>query len=346
MNNYINNKLIAFFVKTNGFFSRKLFSGLGHIITLHRVIPESDFLIPENKALEITPDFLKHLVIFYRNNNYEFVTLDTLYDVLTGKKKISRRIAVLTFDDGYKDVYTHAYPLLKALEIPMNLYITTSFPDKTAFMWWFLIEQLLKGKEFIRINIDGENKKIACSTSLEKQEAFKHIRMLILNNYINYQQILKQIFLINDVAFIDNTEELSLTWEQIKQMSTDPLVNIAAHTVNHPIFNRITETEIINEVISSKTIIEQHINKKVSHFAYPYGGKDEVGIREFDILKELGFKTCSTTRFSNIFSGHRSHLACLPRIQVGMHMVDEKLKNLEMGITQFSKNKFNRIVTL
>jgi len=51
---------------------------------------------------------------------------------------------------------------------------------------------------------------------------------------------------------------------------------------------------LTNELIQSK------IGKKVEYFAYPFGSKNEVGKREFEIVKKLGFKTATTTRNGNI----------------------------------------------
>lgn len=345
MKTYLENKLLGFFIKTNGYFSRLFFSGIGHIITLHRVLPKSEFLIPENQNLEVTPTFLENLIHFYRSHDYEFISLDSLYNVLSKRKtKNKKKVVVLTFDDGYSDVYKYAYPILKKYNVPLNLYLTTGFPDNKAVLWWYLVEELIRDKSEIRIEFKEENIRINCKTPDEKQEVFIFFRNLILNNYHDYLNILENIFSKNGINIYNKSKDFALSWEEIIEMSKNPLVCIGAHTVNHPIFNKLTKDEIVDEIMNSKTIIEKHICKEVQHFAYPFGGKDEVGEREFKILKELPFKTCTTTRYSNIFTGHKNHLECLPRIYTGVGVSEEKMKNMLNGITQYSKNKFKRII--
>ncbi len=347
--NYLDRKILGFFVKTNGYFSRMFFSGIGHILTLHRVIPQSSFTIPENKALEITPDYLEFLIQFYRKHNYEFASLDTLYDVLSRKEKKRKKLVILTFDDGYSDVYDYAYPLLKSHDVHLNLYLTSSFPDKTATMWWYALEELFHNRNEVIFQLN-ESYKLKCKHIEEKQETFKKIRNIIIDNYIEHIDILTDIFKQNGLLFKEInkkiTEKHALRWEQITEMSTNPLVCIGAHTVSHPILNKLTLEKVEEEVVNSKKNIEAHIQKEVCHFAYPHGGKEEVGQREFDILKRLPLKTSVTTRYSNIFAAHRKHLECLPRVYINKSMNEEKLFNLISGITQFNKNKYNRIVTV
>ena len=44
------------------------------------------------------------------------------------------------------------------------------------------------------------------------------------------------------------------------------------------------------------------------------GGEGEAGTREFNVVKDLGFKSATTTRWGNIFKRHKNFLYCLPRI--------------------------------
>ena len=97
----------------------------------------------------------------------------------------------------------------------------------------------------------------------------------------------------------------SLTWEEIKTLSDDPLCTIGAHTVNHFPLSRLSEEQLKFEIQYSKERIESFINKTVNHFAYPFGKQREASIREFEMVKELGFKTGTTTRIGNIFQEHR-----------------------------------------
>ena len=103
---------------------------------------------------------------------------------------------------------------------------------------------------------------------------------------------------------------------EITELSKDEIVTIASHTKNHYALNKLVEEDIINEVLSANTRIESKIKKKVTHFSYPFGSKNEIGYREFDLLKKMDFKTVTTTRNGNIYREHKNHLECLPRIML------------------------------
>ena len=74
--------------------------------------------------------------------------------------------------------------------------------------------------------------------------------------------------------------------------------------------------EVKSEIIEANKLIEQKTGKKIEHFAYPFGSKNEIGQREFDIVKSLGFKATTTTRRGTIYKEHKNYLECLPRIML------------------------------
>lgn len=124
---------------------------LGHILMLHRVVEQrSDN--PSQRELEVTPDFLEQTISDYRQKGYTFISIDELSSLLTTHHSLSAKKNVcLTFDDGYQDNYDIAYPLLKRLEVPFAVYVTTGFIDNRLPMWWYSGEQLGINTESLKI---------------------------------------------------------------------------------------------------------------------------------------------------------------------------------------------------
>ena len=115
---------------------------LGRILMLHRVVVHrSDD--PAQRELEVTPDFLEQTILDYRQKGYTFIKIDEL-PIFNFQFSIfnSSRFVCLTFDDGYQDNHDIAYPLLKRLEVPFAVYVTTGFIDNRLPMWWYPDEQL------------------------------------------------------------------------------------------------------------------------------------------------------------------------------------------------------------
>lgn len=108
---------------------------VGEIWMLHRVA-EQRSEIPEQRELEVTPEWLEQKILEYQKKGYTFVSINDVSLFQVSGFKFHRFVCV-TFDDGYRDNYTLAYPLLKRLGVPFTVYVTTGFIDNRLPMWWF-----------------------------------------------------------------------------------------------------------------------------------------------------------------------------------------------------------------
>jgi peptidoglycan/xylan/chitin deacetylase (PgdA/CDA1 family) len=338
---------ILFYSKSY-FLADLVYSGLGSILMFHRVCPSSSKpRIKGNAGLEVTPDYLEKTILFLRKNNYEIVSLDRAAQILNGDQ-VKKKIAVFTFDDGYVDNYLYAYPILKKHAVPFTIYVTTHLPDGEAILWWYLLEDLILKENRIDFELNDQRYQYSCASSREKDWVYNEIHKLILDGPSSQlNQRIRQVFENYDISFLEKTSQLSLTWQQIREMSEDPLVDIGAHTIHHEALSRLSEAAVQKEMESSRDIIESKIGQQVEHFSYPFGTKNEAGEREFRIAKKCGFKTSTTTRISNIFPEHKNLLQQLPRIPINQKRDHGNIDYLNLwlsGILPCVINKFKRIV--
>ena len=96
----------------------------GEIWCLHRVV-EHRSVYHSNRELEITPEYLETLILSHKAQ-YSFESIDS---VLDSKSLIRRKRINISFDDGFEDIYTTAFPILKKYSIPFTIYLTTGFPE-------------------------------------------------------------------------------------------------------------------------------------------------------------------------------------------------------------------------
>ena len=330
------------------YLSKPFYSGLGSILMFHRVCPESSRpRIRGNSGLEVTPEYLENTIKFLRKNNYEIISLSQVAKILNDNYK-KKKFAVLTFDDGYIDNYVHAYPIFKKHRVPFSIYVTTNFPDGNAILWWYILEDLILKETRIEFQLNGLEYQYSYDSLWQKEWAYQQIHELILNGPSNdLNQRIRQVFKNYDIDFLKKTSELALTWEQIREMSADPLVEIGAHTINHHALSKLTNSAVQKEMEGSRDKIESEINQKVEHFSYPFGTRNEVGQREFRIAKKCGFKTSTTTTIANIFEEHKDLLEQLPRIPVNQKRDNGKINYLNLwlnGTLPCIINKFKKIL--
>jgi peptidoglycan/xylan/chitin deacetylase (PgdA/CDA1 family) len=328
------------------FITRPLYGGAGYILMFHRVCPPgSGARLQDNLGMEVTPDHLEAIIRFFRERHFDFISPDQLVERLPDKK-IRKKFVVFTFDDGYADNLHHAYPLFKKQAVPFTIYVTASFPERQAILWWYILEDLLLEREELSIKTGNPSGKFPCRSFKEKEEAFRQIRTLIMNvPAADHPAFLHDLFDPFGLDLYRKTAELALSWGQIRQLSQDPLVTIGAHTVNHQVLSQLSPREARKEIEESKRSLENHLQQEVRHFAYPFGGREEAGEREFDLVKETGFKTGVTTRFAAVFRQHRHHLERLPRIFVPHGTDDRFLQSVINGTLTGLANRFKRVVT-
>ena len=287
-----------------------LYLGIGTILMLHRLQPEREGDFSPNRDMAVSPAFLEGFVRDAQQRGYTFVSLDHMTEQLVAGS--AEKLLVLTFDDGYRDNFTVAYPLLKRLGIPFAIYVTTSFPDGEAVLWWEAMEQLLLNHEQIAL---ATGRVLACRTNQEKLDAFISLREEIMG--LPSDRLADRVNAMFAQAKFD-WQQLCAThamqWDEVCQMARDPLVTIGAHTLSHPVLCSLSPEQVSTEMRDSRDRLEARIGTPVTHFCYPFGSRNEVGVREFELARMLGFKTATTTRWGNIFRAHRQHLYSLPRV--------------------------------
>ena len=137
------------------YFRRKLHNlthpVLGRILILHRVVGHRSE--GKNRELEITPQFLEQTIESYTHQGYCFVSIDEVCSIIA-KGKTDKRFVCLTFDDGYRDTFDLAYPIVKKHNIPFAVYVTTGFVDQTATMWWYAQTDVMNWEQIKTLDAD------------------------------------------------------------------------------------------------------------------------------------------------------------------------------------------------
>jgi len=291
--------------------AHRYYGGMASIIALHRVGESDPSRLSINEEMKISPFVLENLILALRAQGHQFLSIETLWRHLVEGRPVEKAV-VFSLDDGYLDNYTQAYPLFKKHGVPFTLYLTSSFPDQTAKMWWFALEDLLLSSEEIRLS---NGQVFDASTQQDKVDTFLAIRRLMVSPTVGgHKACVDELFNDHAVDWLAYSRQHALGWEQVRALSEDPLVTIGGHTVSHASLAQLTQAELVRDVLDAHERITAVTGQKVEHFAYPFGGRKEARAREFSLLKRLGLKTAVTTRRGNILPAHKDHLTSLPRI--------------------------------
>jgi peptidoglycan/xylan/chitin deacetylase (PgdA/CDA1 family) len=251
------------------------------ILMYHRIGPKIGPLSQDRLDPQI---FERQLEYFSRN--FEILSLDELVVTIIQRKALPKKAIVISLDDGYKDNYSYAYPLLKKYHVPAIIFLTSGHINSRKLFWWDRVNYAVDHGKVNQLDLDElgnysiqseVSKRQAASTIIEK---FKNIpderKNLLIEKLINASKV--------DIPqSID--KDMILSWDDIKEMSSGG-ISFGAHSVNHPILTQLTREQAKFEIVQSKRDIEEKLGQPVTAFSYPNGNFDLELLR---LVKEIGF---------------------------------------------------------
>lgn len=284
---------------------------IGGILMLHRVDKPTPNGIWYNQHLKMSPQTIKEMAEYARSHDCRFVTLDEISDAIIKKKNVRRWIAV-TLDDGYRDNFENGVPVFRHLNIPYTIYVCTKMVYGDMLYWWDILELLVLKQSEVVLN-DGRT--FDCSTQEKKEQSFLDIREVILKlPQDNLKDKLQALFANYNINWDFGNDILGLTWDQLSDLSKDPLATIGNHTNSHCAFTGLSDEDIEADIKKAEIEMKANTGIEMNHFAFPFGEATAVSQHDVDLIKRLGFKTSATTKDGLVSYG--TDLLELPRLFV------------------------------
>ena len=226
------------------------------------------------------------------------------------------RYAVITFDDGYRDVRSVALPFLEQHKAPFTVYVPTDAPTCALKPWWLGLRELFRRAD--QVTIDPMDAKFDCPDFLSKRAGLKAVTQWVHEDYRRVA-LLEHAFrkygislsALNDAYFLNEGELLAL--------SRHPLASIGGHTTSHAALATLDSS-----LGTGGTGRQSQISGKVSlsclfgTWPIPMAVPARCGPREWRLAEQAGFSTAVTTRKGHLGDGSLNRFG-LPRIGVGCH---------------------------
>jgi len=321
----------------------KLFSKINPctltVLNYHRIEDSRSAKAHFKPNISATPQmFSKQLD--YLKENYNVISLNQIMRWISGHWNLPRNSALITFDDGYLDNYTNAFPELKSRNFPAVIFLTSGFIGQSIPFYWDLLAYCFNftKKDNLFLSQVGQ-------WSWENDDQKMRIAYKVIEELKKFSEDDKQ-YLVDKI--LDNLEtpipdglfsNLFLSWDQVREM-VDGNIEMGSHTVNHPILTKISFDSAMNELILSKNMIQKEINQEVDSFAYPNGRLGDFDNNIIVHAKNLGFKTAFTLipgpqSYRNVFQNpyqirriFLSHKDSFPRFVSKVHGVPRLLEYL------------------
>ncbi|MBV9689024.1 MAG: polysaccharide deacetylase family protein [Ktedonobacteraceae bacterium] len=281
------------------------------------------FLIILNYHRATGGDLRRHLL--YLRKYYHILhveeAIDDLYKLRQHELHVRDRRTplVLTFDDGYRDNHTHAYPLARELQVPITIYLVPGYVDSGKSFWWLDSQRMLRNAPVREVHfeesvykLDQPDQRAALSrlidthichaTSVAEREAF----LLSMR---------EALALPSSFSDEEDVFTLPLTWQQIQEMQESGWVSFGAHTMNHPVLAYLSDSvELQREIAECQMLLTQRLGHLVRTFAYPIGQAQHIGDAVRKAVQRGGYDYALTTMYG--FNSPDSDHYLLKRIEV------------------------------
>ena len=202
------------------------------------------------------------------------------------------RYVIVTFDDGYRDNYDLAFPVLKRHGLKATFFVPTAFIDKRQLSWWDTIAWMIRhsdaseipaGKWFQdALPLNGDAREHAIN------EALKKYKMLPGHETSNFVADLADCTGHSSLP-THLGDDLWMTWNNIREMRLGGMT-IGGHTVNHPLLARLTSSEQVLEIRGCHERLTEMTGVAPRSFSYPVGKRDTFTTITRAILLSVGFE--------------------------------------------------------
>jgi peptidoglycan/xylan/chitin deacetylase (PgdA/CDA1 family) len=251
----------------------------------------------------------------YLRKHYRLVCLRQLCREMQAGDVVGPTVAI-TFDDGYRDLYTHAFPVLRKYEIPATIYLIGHCMETGEAPWYDRIFATLESMSCRLLELELEQPRIFELSSPDAcREAAWQIVCYLRTKPNRFRQAWCADFEKRFQLPQQKLRDRMLNWEQVRAMQSGG-IHFAAHSMSHPVIARLAPAEFEEEFLLSKRLLESGLQSPVLDFAYPFGKFEDVhhpAARQY--LEAAGYRSAATTIEGT--NGPGSDLFALRRLQIG-----------------------------
>lgn len=241
-------------------------------------------------------DFDRHLA--YLKAHYTPLSVgEVLIRVRAGAPLPGNGIA-LTIDDGYRNVYAQAAPVLLRHGFPATVFACTGPVDTRTSLWTTRVFYWChaSGADALRIGPGSELPEVRRAsgeavlplrTGWEKVRAAQTI-VDALRGYGDREGALDRVAAgLGMPRWADPFERMPmLSWSEMGELHRHG-IQICSHTVSHPSLPALRRGESREELLKSKAALEAHLGQPVSVFAYPFDDRDHAVDA---LVREAGYR--------------------------------------------------------
>lgn len=262
------------------------------ILAYHRVldIPPDGFPFDLELVSAYTAAFRQQMA--HLRKSWSPISLSAALDCIDAGRELPARSVVVSFDDGFSDNYTHAFPILREFDIPAVIFVSTHFVDAQRTLWFDELAHAVLTTTQRLLNLPWQR-----ALLVPPDEAGRRVLLADLLRRFKTMKNEQRLAMLESIATQlrcpppARPHALSgpLNWEQIAEMASQG-IEIGSHTLTHPILATLDPLEAHRELADSRTRIETQLQRPVTLLAYPVGGRRSFNAKIAAMAERIGYR--------------------------------------------------------
>ncbi len=285
------------------------------ILNYHRVMDPEQVAGLDSRMISASPSGFEWQMA-YLQQHFDLLTPEEIALRLTHGHDLPSNAALVTFDDGYRDNFDVAYPILQHRGIPAIIFLISGLIGTKGRMWWDEVAALVSSTKSECLVLPGVGE-LRFGNALERIQSRERLRHLLKSQPEDRRQETMEVLhqKLSGQEVTEPEERLFLTWDEVREMRWGGIV-FGAHTHTHPILTHMSEDRAAWEVGVSRQIVERELGQQVPWFAYPNGRRGDFNNQTRKLLQRQGIELALTLIHGTNPLKHLDHLA-LRRMYIG-----------------------------
>lgn len=263
------------------------------ILTYHRVLtPEQARTEPDPGLVTTVETFAAHMR--FVAERYRPLPLSEAVEELHAGSALPRRACAVTFDDGWSDNYTNAYPILRQLRIPATVFVATAHVGTRTPLWTRRALHVLRHAREAGLWPQAHDSLAGAGVAMDEIASHGPRQLKTIVRELGRLPAETRESVIDHLASVvacPPTADDWVTWEQLREMRGNG-IDIGSHTCHHVVLTAESAERAEVELTTSRADLERELGCRPRTFGYPHGACDD---RVADLVRRSGYAlACST----------------------------------------------------
>jgi glycosyltransferase involved in cell wall biosynthesis/peptidoglycan/xylan/chitin deacetylase (PgdA/CDA1 family) len=261
------------------------------ILAYHRVT-DNPFVLP-GMSIKVA-NFERQMQ--YISRYHTPITLERAVEILNRKEPMPERAIVITFDDGYRDNYLNAFPILHRYGIPATIFLSVRAIEEEGILWFDTITEAFRLSPARSIDLSAYGLRRYALSDLQRKVTAANETVLFAKRYADTEReaftraVLDRLGVSSDDL---RRNRLMMNWENVRAMRSRD-ISFGSHGMSHTILTRLTKEELESELAESKRLIQERAGIDAKLFAYPNGKASDFSKDMEVLLRKYGYLTACT----------------------------------------------------